>query len=364
MAERRKRVLIVDDEEDLTWTLQKKLSKDRDIFEVICVNSGREAIDVLNQIPVDLVITDVRMPEVSGLDLLVQIKNLYPATKVIIMTAYGSSDVQKAANERGCLHYIEKPFEINSLRQLILNALEKRKGFKGSVSDFQLSDIIQLNCLGRLTSALKVSCEDEQGVIYFQEGNIVHAETDYFQGEAAFYHIMSWHGGEFVVLRNQTAEKQTINRGWQSLLLESLRRLDESSDLAKQEAAREKRKRHRRLQQVLRKIYSSDGVQHVFLHNKMGFPLYYMGDMSKRKDEVTELGNHISSFLEKIGKELSFLDGKTLRFWEFQFEKRTFILQRIPGQDAFLSILGDENVNSGFIRLEIKKNLQNLSKLI
>ena len=364
MLENQKRVLIVDDEEDLTWTLQKKLSKDRDVFEVICVNSGREAIDVLNQLPVDLVITDVRMPEVSGLDLLVQIKSLYPNTKVIIMTAYGSSDVQKAANDRGCLHYIEKPFEINALRQLILDALERRKGFKGSVSDFQLSDIIQLNCLGRLTSALKVSCDEEQGIIFFQEGNIVHAETDYLQGEAAFYHIMSWQGGEFAVLRNQVASRQTINRGWQSLLLESLRRLDENSDLAKQEAAREKRKRHRRLQHVLGKIYTSEGVKHVFLHNKVGFPLYYVGDMAKQKEEVTELGNRIASVLEKMGKMLSFLKGGGLEFWEFQLEKRVFILHKIPGQDAFLSVVGDENVNSGFVRLEIKKNIEDLSKLI
>ncbi|RMF60569.1 MAG: response regulator [Calditrichaeota bacterium] len=207
MYESQKRVLIVDDEEDLTWTLQKKLSKDKDVFEVICVNSGREAIDVLHQLPVNLVITDVRMPEVSGLDLLTEIKRLYPDTRVIIMTAYGSSDVQKAANERGCFHYIEKPFEINALRQLILDALEERKGFKGSVSDFQLSDIIQLNCLGRLTSALKVTSEEEEGYIYFHEGNIVHAETERLQGEAAFYHIMSWQSGEFTVMRNQTAVK-------------------------------------------------------------------------------------------------------------------------------------------------------------
>lgn len=194
MNEGQKRVLIVDDEEDLTWTLSKKLSKDRDKFEVTCVNSGREAIDILNQVPFDLVITDVRMPEVSGLDLLVKVKELYPTTKVVIMTAYGTSDVQKAANERGCFNYIEKPFEINELRQLIIDALKRKKGFKGSVSDFQLGDIIQLNCLGRLTSALRIKTEEEQGTIYFQEGNIVHAETERFEGENAFYHIMSWQG--------------------------------------------------------------------------------------------------------------------------------------------------------------------------
>ena len=274
MPERQKRVLIVDDEEDLTWTLSKKLSKDSDKFEVTCVNSGKEAMDVLNQLPFDLVITDVRMPEVSGLDLLVKVKNLYPGTRVVIMTAYGSSDVQTAANERGCFNYIEKPFEINELRQLIIDALEQRKGFKGSVSDFQLSDIIQLNCLGRLTSALNIKCDDGEGIIYFQEGNIIHAETQNLEGEHAFYHILSWQGGEFQVLRNHVPPRESISRNWQSLLLESMRRVDESSDLAKEDAEKKKRERQQQIHQILKKFYKTEHIEHALLHTKVGFPLF------------------------------------------------------------------------------------------
>ncbi|NIT57564.1 MAG: response regulator, partial [Aliifodinibius sp.] len=104
-------------------------------------------------------VTDVRMPEVSGLELLRKIKGKYPSTKVIIMTAYGSSTVRHEATTRGCFQYIEKPFEINDLRQTILDGLREQKGFQGSVSDFQLSDLIQLNCLGRLTISLTIKRE-------------------------------------------------------------------------------------------------------------------------------------------------------------------------------------------------------------
>lgn len=364
MNEGQKRVLIVDDEEDLTWTLSKKLSKDRDKFEVTCVNSGREAIDILNQVPFDLVITDVRMPEVSGLDLLVKVKELYPTTKVVIMTAYGTSDVQKAANERGCFNYIEKPFEINELRQLIIDALKRKKGFKGSVSDFQLGDIIQLNCLGRLTSALRIKTEEEQGTIYFQEGNIVHAETERYEGENAFYHIMSWQGGEFAVLRNHTAERETISKGWQSLLLESMRRVDENSDLAKEESEREKRRRQKQIVQMLRRLYKAEGVEHVFLHSKVGFPLFYEGRVSDRPEVITDLGNFIAALLEHTTRYSRFLKGGELDFWEIQFKKRVYIIQRIPGQDAFLSIIGKENINSGFMRVELRKHLPMLAELL
>lgn len=364
MVERSKRVLIVDDEEDLTWSLQKKLSKDSDKFELTCVNSGREAIEVLNQLPFNLVITDVRMPEVSGLDLLVKIKNLYPDTKVVIMTAYGTSDVQKAATDRGCFSYIEKPFEINELRQLILDALIEKKGFKGSVADFQLSDIVQLNCLGRITSALQVKCDNEEGIIFFQDGNITHSETEHLKGELAFYHIMGWQGGEFTVLRNQTPEQQTIAGSWQSLLLESMRRIDENSGIANREAEIEKHRRQQRIQQLLSKIYKTEGVEHVLLHSRAGFPLFYAGKVFDKPEIISELGNHIAALYEDLQQSAQFLKGDSLNFGEFQFDKRIFVLHKIPDQDAYLSIIGKETINTGFIRLEIKKNLSFLVDLL
>jgi DNA-binding NtrC family response regulator len=89
------------------------------------------------------------MPDINGLDLLVKIKKEYPETKVIIMTAYGSSDVQKEANRRGSLYYVEKPFEISDIRKIIIDLIGKKKGFQGKVFGLQLTDIIQMNCLSR-----------------------------------------------------------------------------------------------------------------------------------------------------------------------------------------------------------------------
>jgi|GEM_PF-1412476 len=359
-----KRVLIVDDEEDLTWTLSKKLSKDSDKFEVLCVNSGNEAVDVLNQLPVDLVITDVRMPEVSGLDLLLEIRDQYPLTKVIIMTAYGTRDVQQEAADRGCFNYIEKPFEINELRQHILNAITHKRGFKGSVSDFQLSDIIQLNCLGRLTSALKVTCDDQLGMIYFQEGNIVHAEAGHLEGESAFYHIMRWQGGEFTVVRNQTALRETIQRGWQSLLLESMRRVDEASDLAKVEAKHARVVRQNKLRAQLNPIMKSQGVEHGFLHNKEGFILLYRGKLAKQTDAISSLGNQMADCVKDLEKTLTFLNGGAPEFWEFQLEKGLLVSCKIPDEEAYLTVLGSKKARSKEIRNAIRSCIPGIKELL
>jgi DNA-binding response OmpR family regulator len=227
MVKNLKKVLIVDDEETLTWSMSKSLSKDRDKYELIIANNGQEALNHLHENKIDLVITDIRMPDINGLDLLVKIKKEYPQTKVIIMTAYGSSDVQKEANQRGSLYYIEKPFEISEIRKIIIDLIGKKKGFRGKLFGLQLTDIIQMNCLGRLTTALTITRDDEKGVIYLNEGEIVHAECGEQKGTEAFYNILSWQEGEFVSSIGSTPPVQTIYQTWEHLLIEAMRRTDE-----------------------------------------------------------------------------------------------------------------------------------------
>ncbi len=222
-----KKVLIVDDEETLTWSMAKSLSKDKDKYEVIIANNGKEALTLLKSNKIDLVISDIRMPDINGLDLLVKIKKDYPDTKVIIMTAYGSSDVQKEANRRGSLYYVEKPFEISDIRKIIIDLIGKKKGFQGKVFGLQLTDIIQMNCLSRVTTALTFTKDSEKGVIYLNEGEIVHAECGEEQGTDAFYKIMSWQEGEFISNIGIVSPLQTIHQSWEHLLVEAMRKSDD-----------------------------------------------------------------------------------------------------------------------------------------
>lgn len=224
-----KKILIVDDEETLTWSMAKSLSKDKDKYEVLIANNGREALNLLEKNKIDLVISDIRMPDINGLDLLVKIRKEYPETKVIIMTAYGSSDVQKEANRRGSLYYVEKPFEISDIRKIVLNLIGKKKGFKGKVYGLQLTDIIQMNCLSRLTTTLIITRDGERGVIYLNEGEIIHAECGDQKGTDAFYKILSWQEGEFVSNIGSPSPVQTIYQNWEHLLVEAMRRNDDNS---------------------------------------------------------------------------------------------------------------------------------------
>ena len=95
-----KRILIVDDEEDMVWSLRQNINNDRLQVEIFTAASGEEALTVLNGNHIDLVLTDIRMPGMSGLDLLLEIKNRFPYTMVIIMTAFPSNEFKKEADRK------------------------------------------------------------------------------------------------------------------------------------------------------------------------------------------------------------------------------------------------------------------------
>jgi CheY-like chemotaxis protein len=119
-----KKMLIVDDEETLTYSLYQSFIISQNEYEVVTAASGEEATEKLIDTRFDLVITDIKMPGMGGLELLTLIKSKYPATEVIVMTAYGSPEKREEALQKGARFYIEKPFEIREIKQLVMELLQ------------------------------------------------------------------------------------------------------------------------------------------------------------------------------------------------------------------------------------------------
>lgn len=97
----------------------------------------------------------------------------------------------------------------------------------GSLKELKLPNLIQLNCLEKNTAKLTVSSNNKFGVIYFENGEIVHAEFDPFVGEKAIYAMLELKDGQFKVENDIKAPTVTINNSWSNILLEGLRILDE-----------------------------------------------------------------------------------------------------------------------------------------
>jgi hypothetical protein len=101
----------------------------------------------------------------------------------------------------------------------------KSAGFRGTITNTSLPDIIQLICIGRNSCRMQVRSGTNNGLIYFRKGEIVHAQTDALEGEEAFYAILSWELGMFEC-DDRRAKTETIQESWDFLLMESVRRLD------------------------------------------------------------------------------------------------------------------------------------------
>src|SRR5512136_1171346 len=117
-------ILIVDDDEVMQETLADVLTKKG--YEIFSVGSGNEALSMIKKIVIDLILLDMRLPDLDGLEVLKRIKELDTEILVIMMTAY--SDVQSAvsAMKSGAYHYINKPFELDELKLLIEKGLETK----------------------------------------------------------------------------------------------------------------------------------------------------------------------------------------------------------------------------------------------
>ncbi len=112
-------VLLVDDEWLLRWSLEKALVKQN--YDVIAVGSGNEALNVLTSCPaLDWLITDLRMPDIDGFELIDRVKIAQPQAQLVLMTAFGSSEVERRANSLG-VKYLMKPFDLNHLIEDVLN---------------------------------------------------------------------------------------------------------------------------------------------------------------------------------------------------------------------------------------------------
>lgn len=115
-----KRVLVVDDEESIRWVLSKALT--RQGLHVDVADCGASARELLKSHCYDLAMVDIKMPDISGLDLLDEVLNDYPSLFVIMMTAESSMQNAVEAMKRGAYDYITKPFDLDALEAIILKA--------------------------------------------------------------------------------------------------------------------------------------------------------------------------------------------------------------------------------------------------
>lgn len=130
LATQPRTVLIVDDEPEIL-SLFKRILAAKDV-EILPAQSGAEALAIARRTPLDLVILDVKLPDLSGTEVLRRLRKIDDGLPVIMVTAYGSADTVRTSMRLGAVDYLTKPFNIQEIRRAAREALRDRASARAS----------------------------------------------------------------------------------------------------------------------------------------------------------------------------------------------------------------------------------------
>lgn len=230
------KILLVDDDQDFLevyWEFLKKLPS---LPEVHTASTGARALAMLESGPFSVLIVDLNMPKMDGLQVIAIARRKYPRLKIVVWTCIADEHFRARAYGMGVDQYWQKPASEHD-RQNFMEAIEalsqrdQLSGFRG-VQSKSLVDLIQLECLSQNSSTLKVNNGPLTGRIWIQNGELIDAEMGEFKGEEAFRKLLSWKTGSFEMFPGEEGRERAIFSSYQGLLLEIAQEMDEAGGAA------------------------------------------------------------------------------------------------------------------------------------
>lgn len=227
------KILIVDDDRILCKFIQKRLQKYNERFEIILAYDGEEAVEVLNQKRISLLVTDIQMPKMDGIALLSYINNKHPHVPCIVMTSYPTRELEERCSDDNLFCLFPKPLHFEKFEKAILQALEQVIP-DGALKGISVSSFLQMIRLEEITCLFEVhSTNRGTGLFYLRKGIPYDAICGDLTGEEAAYEIINMKKPEIAFL-NLPRKKviKRINKGTTGLIIEALRRKDEINGLS------------------------------------------------------------------------------------------------------------------------------------
>lgn len=228
-------LLFVDDDSDfLTMIRDFFAALDENTWQIHCASSADQALQMLKTRKVDLVISDINMPMLDGIQFLHILNRSHPNLKKAVITANATEEKRSACLAEGAELFIEKPRSPEGLKSIFIMLEElitwtPQEGFQGVLRRVGLQDVIQMECLGRNSSILEIHNQQLRGRIYIEDGRIIHARAGTEVGEQAFYRLLALPSGEFQLHPFELPSQRTIEGEWEFLLMEAARVRDETA---------------------------------------------------------------------------------------------------------------------------------------
>jgi CheY-like chemotaxis protein len=172
----------VDDEENLNWSLVTSLRREN--YAADGALTAEDARRRMTDATYDCVISDIQMPGMDGFQLLTWLREQRPQPRVIMMTAFGSPSARQEAFRNGVVAFMEKPFDLTTLKHELRKALDVNT--QQTVS-YDLLEITQVISLGRQDVAVQARVLDHVGQFVFERGELISASFGALRGEQAFF---------------------------------------------------------------------------------------------------------------------------------------------------------------------------------
>ena len=220
-----KTILLVDDEKLFLSSLSEGLTKLFPETSIITAKNGQEAIKTLSNQEVILVITDLQMPIMSGFEFLNYLMSNHPGISIVVMTAFGSPEIEDNLSGCGSIIYMEKPIDFQVLAEHVQATIAPTA--KGHIKGIDLTNLLQLLYLEHKTCTLTAFSKSRIGYLYFIDGELIDAEFDLFKAENAAYEILKWVKPEIEIESGSSKTIKKINLHLDQILLEAAKKQDE-----------------------------------------------------------------------------------------------------------------------------------------
>jgi CheY-like chemotaxis protein len=227
----RPKVLLVDDDKDLLDVYREVLGQLPSNPEIFTSTSGARAIAMMEAEPFTMIVCDLNMPKMDGLQVLSIVRRKFPDLRTVVLTSVMDEQFRSRVYGLGVDLFWHKPTTPDETKQFLdciesLLGRETESGFRG-VQSKSLVDLIQLECISQNSTVLKITNGPLVGRIWIQGGEVIDAATDELSGEQAFHRILSWKAGSFESLPAEPQRARTIVNSYQGLLLETAQAQDE-----------------------------------------------------------------------------------------------------------------------------------------
>jgi len=189
---------MVDDEEAFILSIGDGLKEYSSGFNVLTAENGKAAVDVLESRKIDLVVTDLSMPQMDGFELLAYMSNNFPSIPAIVLSAYGTPIIKNRLKTLGPIRFfLEKPVDVKTLATAIMGCL-KEASKSSFVKSISIGSFLQLIQMEQKTCILEINREGgtQKGFFYFIKGELFNAVYGDTQGEKAAREMIAWDNAE------------------------------------------------------------------------------------------------------------------------------------------------------------------------